>query len=57
MDYLFVFEEYPGLDIHKTTNLLDGRFADLKRRLACHHGMNKDNKIRFVKDYFGNLKG
>ena len=31
LDYLFTFEAYPGLGIHNTTNLLDGKFADLKR--------------------------
>ena len=52
LDYLFVFEKYPELGIHSTTNLLDGAFAGLKRHLACHHGMKKENKIRFIKDYF-----
>ena len=52
LDYLFTFEAHPGLGIHNTTNLLDGKFADLKRKLGCHHGMRKLNKIRFIKDYF-----
>jgi len=43
LDYLFTFEAYPGLGIHNTTNLLDGKFADLKRKLGCHHGMRKLN--------------
>ena len=41
-----------GLGIHNMTNLLDGKFADLKRKLGCHHGMRKVNKVRFIKDYF-----
>ena len=49
--YLFVFEQYPGLNIPNTTNLLDGAFAGLKRRLACHNGMSKENKLRFINDY------
>ena len=49
--YLFVFEQYPDLNIPNTTNLLDGAFAGLKRHLACHNGMSKDNKVRFIKDY------
>lgn len=52
LDYLFVFEQYPDLNIPNTTNLLDGAFAGLKRHLACHHGMRKENKIKFVMDYF-----
>ena len=31
LDYLFVFEQYPDLNIPNTTNLLDGEFAGLKR--------------------------
>lgn len=52
LPYLFVFEDYPDLGICNTTNLLDGKFADLKQRLRCHHGLKKDNKMRFIKDYF-----
>lgn len=52
LDYLFAFEKYPDLDIPNTTNLLDGAFAGLKRHLACHQGMSKENKVRFIKDYF-----
>ena len=55
MAYLFTFEDYPALHIPNTTNLLDGRFADLKQKLGCHRGMKKDNKVRFIKDYFSNL--
>ena len=52
LDYLFTFEAHPGLGIHNTTNLLDGRFAGLKRKLGRHHGVRKVNKVRFIKDYF-----
>lgn len=49
---LFTFEHHLELDIQNTTNLLEGRFAELKRRLRCHQGMKKENKVRFIKDYF-----
>ena len=52
LDDLFVFERYPDLNLPNTTNLLDGTFSDMKRLLACHHGMRKGNKIRFIQDYF-----
>lgn len=52
MDWLFAFECYPELSIPKTTNLLEGCFGDMKRLLRCHSGMKKENKIRFIKDYF-----
>lgn len=57
LDYLFTFEAHPDLGIHNTTNLLDERFADLKRKLGCHHGMKRENKVRFIKDYFSIKKG
>lgn len=34
LDYLFTFEAHPGVGMDNTTNLLDGRFADLKRKLG-----------------------
>ena len=52
LDKLFTFECYPDLHIQRTTNLLEGRFSDLKRKLRCHQGMNWENKTRFIKDYF-----
>ncbi len=52
LNYLFAFERYAELNIPKTTNLLEGRFGDVKQKLCFHHGMRKDNKIRFIKDYF-----
>ena len=45
------------MGIHNTTNLLDGKFADLKRKLGCHHGMKRENKLRFIKDYFAMSDG
>ena len=52
LESLFVFEKYPDWNIPNTTNLLDGTFSDMKRHLACHHGMSEENKVRFIKDYF-----
>ena len=53
----FIFEAHPELNMRNTTNLLDGRFADLKRKLGCHHGMKRENKARFIKDYFSDNGG
>ncbi|MBP7811176.1 MAG: hypothetical protein KA006_02520, partial [Neisseria sp.] len=52
LDYLFAFERFAELDIPRTTNLLEGRFGDMKQKLRCHQGMRKENKVRFIKDYF-----
>lgn len=34
LNYLFTFEAHPRVGMDNTTNLLDGRFADLKRKLG-----------------------
>lgn len=52
LPWLFTFEDYPHLNIPKTTNALENRFGDMKRKIGCHQGMRKENKIRFIKDYF-----
>ena len=49
LDYLFTFEAYPGLGIHNTTNLLDGKFADLKRSGVS----SRDEKVEEDKVYKG----
>ena len=50
--YLFVFEDFPDLNIPNTTNLLEEKFKDMKRSLSNHQGMHKDNKILFIKDFY-----
>lgn len=57
LDMLFTYERHPELCIPKTTNLLEGRFAELKRRLRCHQGMQRESRIRFIKDYFYSQQG
>lgn len=52
LPYLFTFERFPSLEIPNTTNLLESRFASLKDHLRCHRGLNRENKIKFIKDYF-----
>lgn len=51
LPYLFVFEDFPDLNIPNSTNLLENKFGELKRKLNCHRGMNKQNKILFIKDF------
>ena len=51
LPYLFVFEDFPDLNIPNTTNLLENKFDDVKRKLDTHRGMNRRNKILFIKDY------
>ena len=52
LPWLFTFEDFPALSIPNTTNLLEGKFGDMKRLLKCHHGLKKANKMLFINDYF-----
>ena len=52
LDYLFAFERFAELG-HPQNHQLTGRLlGDMKRKLRCHQGMKKENKVRFIKDYF-----
>jgi hypothetical protein len=52
LPYLFVFQEYPGLQIPNTTNALDGQFANLKNKLRNHNGLSKVRRIKFIDGFF-----
>ena len=49
LPYLFTFEDYPELNIPNTNNMIEGVHSELKRRLANHRGLKKDQKIKFVR--------
>lgn len=52
LPYLFVFENYPDLNIPNTTNSLDGQFADLKNKLRNHNGLSKVRKMKLIDGFF-----
>ena len=52
LPWLFTYERFPRLGIPNTTNLLEGKFSDMKQLLRCHRGLKKENKLRFIKYYF-----
>ncbi|GAB4459183.1 MAG: hypothetical protein Fur0028_12940 [Bacteroidales bacterium] len=52
MPYLFVFEQYPELNIPNTTNALDGKFSDLKNKLRNHNGLTLARKKKFIDGFF-----
>lgn len=49
LPHLFTFEDYPELNIPNTNNKIEGVHSELKRRLANHRGLKKDQKIKFVR--------
>ena len=52
LPWLFTCERFPNLGIPNTTNLLEGKFSEIKQFLQCHRGLKKESKLRFIKDYF-----
>jgi hypothetical protein len=52
LPFLFIFEEYPELQIPNTTNALDGQFANLKNKLRNHNGLSKERKMKFIDGFF-----
>ena len=52
LPWLFTCERFPDLGIPNTTNLLEGKFSEMKPLLRYHRGLKKESKLRFIKDYF-----
>ena len=52
LPWLFTCGRFPNLGIPNTTNLLEGKFSEMKQLLRCHRGLKKESKLRFIKDYF-----
>ena len=52
LPWLFTCEHFPNLGIPNTTNLLEGKFSEMKQLLRCHRGLKKESKLQFIKDYF-----
>ena len=52
LPWLFTYERFPELCIPNTTNLLEGKFSEMKQLLRCHRGLKKEGKLRFIRDYF-----
>lgn len=45
---LFTWYDNMDLKIPKTTNAIDGHFADLKNKLRNHNGLSKARKTKFI---------
>ena len=51
MPWLFTWYDYPELKIPKTTNAIDGHFADLKNKLRNHNGLSIERKKKFIDEF------
>ena len=52
LPYLFTYKNHKHLDIHNTTNSLDGGvFSPMKMLIKVHRGLNKSLTLKMVDDY------
>lgn len=49
---LFTWYDNLHLNIPKTTNAIDGHFADLKNKLRNHNGLSPARKMKFIDEFF-----
>jgi hypothetical protein len=52
LPYLFVWYDNPELHIPNTNNKLEGTFTALKNKLRNHNGLSKENRKRFIDEFF-----
>jgi hypothetical protein len=52
LPYLFVWSDCPELGIPNTNNALEGSFAEIKNKLRNHNGLSKENRKRFIDEFF-----
>jgi len=52
LPWLYTWDMNRSLDIPKTTNGLDGQFADLKNKLGNHNGLSEAKKKKFIDEFF-----
>ena len=48
--FLFTYEDYPELNIPKTSNMIEGRFGAIKTKLLCHRGCSDEMKWKLFLD-------
>jgi len=53
LPYLFTYKNYKHLDMHNTTNSLDGGvFSPMKMLIKIHRGLTKSLKLKMVDNYW-----
>ncbi|OAM26663.1 hypothetical protein A7P95_07805 [Eikenella longinqua] len=57
LPYLFTFERNREWMMPNTTNMLEGRFGELKVKIRCHAGMGVQTKKLFIDNFFRVKKG
>lgn len=56
LPYLFTWEQFPTLNIPKTTNTLDGSFSQLKQKVFVHRGLNIATQKKMIETILSQAK-
>ena len=51
LPWLFTWYDNYDLQIHNTTNAIDGHFSDLKNKLRNHNGLSLERKKKFIDEF------
>jgi transposase-like protein len=51
MPYIWIWYDYPELNLPKTNNTLESFFSHLKRNLNLHNGLSKEHKKTVINEY------
>ena len=51
LSHLFIYLDYPDLNIPNTTNSLEGIFTHIKKRVALHGGLRPHNKLPMIEEF------
>lgn len=52
MEHLFVYLDNSTIGMPNTNNQIEGTFTALKNRLRNHNGLTKENRKRFIDEFF-----
>lgn len=53
---LFTFQDYPELNIQKTSNSCDGSFGHWKGKIKLHRGMSIERKKQMINEFLGSVE-
>jgi hypothetical protein len=53
LKYLFIFQDYPDLNIQPTSNSCDGSFSQWKPKIKLHRGISLSRKKQIITEILG----
>lgn len=56
LEYLFIFQSYPDLNIQSTSNSCDGSFGHWKQKIKLHRGISLSRKKQIITKILGSVE-